>query len=68
MNVLFIHNNFPAQYRYLARALSRDPSVKMVAIGSTTSQKMPGVELRKYALPTRDLAGTHPFARRFDLE
>lgn len=68
MNVLFVHNNFPAQYRYLARALSRDPSVKMVAIGSGTSQAVTGVQLRKYALEPKDLAGSHPFARRFDLE
>ena len=39
MNVLFVHNNFPAQYRYLARALARDPNVKMVAIGSSTSRE-----------------------------
>jgi glycosyltransferase involved in cell wall biosynthesis len=68
MNVLFVHNNFPAQYRYLARALSRDPDVRMVAIGSSTSQALAGVKLRKYALGTSDLAGTHPFARRFDVE
>jgi len=68
MNVLFVHNNFPAQYRYLARALGRDPKVQMVAIGSATSRAVPGVELKKYALGMSDLAGTHPFARRFDLE
>lgn len=68
VNVLFVHNNFPAQFRYLARALSRDSSVKMVGIGSTTSQNVDGVDLRKYILSPRNLAGTHPFARRFDME
>jgi glycosyltransferase involved in cell wall biosynthesis len=68
MNVLFVHNNFPAQYRYLARALSRDPTVKMVAIGTSSSQAMAGVTLKRYSLGTPDLAGSHPFARRFDLE
>lgn len=68
MNVLFVHNNFPAQYRYLARALARQNSVRMVAIGAGSSRPIPGVELRKYALSSSDLAGTHPFARRFDLE
>jgi glycosyltransferase involved in cell wall biosynthesis len=68
MNVLFIHNNFPAQFRYLTRALARDPGVKMVAIGTATAQNVPGVQLMKYALHPRDLSGTHPFARRFDLE
>src|SRR5258708_18477863 len=68
MNVLFVHNNFPAQYRYIARALARDPNVKMVAIGSSTPRGSPGVNLKKSALGTSDLAGTHRFARRFDLE
>jgi len=68
MNVLFVHNNFPAQYRYLARALARNPDVRMMAIGSGSSQAMPGVKLKKYSLSPSDLWGTHPFARRFDLE
>jgi glycosyltransferase involved in cell wall biosynthesis len=29
---------------------------------------MPSVKLIKYALPDADVSGTHPFARRFDLE
>ncbi len=68
MNVLFVHNNFPAQYRYLARFLARQPDVKMMAIGSRTAKSVPAVELRRYMLEPKDLAGTHPFARRFDLE
>lgn len=68
MNILFIHNNFPAQFRNLAAALVRDPKVRVVAIGSQTAVPWPGVRLLKYALPEVDIAGTHPFARRFDLE
>src|SRR5215472_3013072 len=68
MNVLFVHNNFPAQYRHIARALVRDPSVKVAAIGTMTSRGMNGVDLRKYTLTDADVSVTHPFARRFDLE
>jgi glycosyltransferase involved in cell wall biosynthesis len=68
MNVLFVHNNFPAQYRHIARALSRDPNVKVAAIGTTASRYMNGVDLRKYSLNDGDVSTTHPFARRFDLE
>jgi glycosyltransferase involved in cell wall biosynthesis len=68
MNVLFIHNNFPAQFRNLTAALARDPKVSVAAIGSYTAVPRPGVRLIKYALPEVDIAGTHPFARRFDLE
>jgi glycosyltransferase involved in cell wall biosynthesis len=68
MKVLFVHNNFPAQYRHVARALARDPQVQLAAIGSITAPGVEGIDLRKYALPAGDVAPTHPFARRFDLE
>jgi glycosyltransferase involved in cell wall biosynthesis len=68
MNVLFVHNNFPAQYRHIARILSRDPGVKVAAIGTMTSRPINNVDLRKYSLSDTDVSSTHPFARRFDLE
>jgi glycosyltransferase involved in cell wall biosynthesis len=68
MNVLFVHNNFPAQYRNLASALAHQPGVKIAAIGSTTARPLPAVKLLKYALEDADVSLTHPFARRFDLE
>ena len=68
MNVLIIHNNFPAQYQYVARALARDPQMRIFAIGSSTSQKINGLTLLRYSLPNVDVSTTHPFARRFDME
>ena len=68
MKVLFVHNNFPAQYLNLATALAREPGVQLAAIGAASSQNLPSVKLIKYALPDADLSGTHPFARRFDME
>ena len=68
MNVLFVHNNFPAQFQHVARALAADPSVRVAAIGSSTSRPIKGVKLVKYNLTDVDVTATHPFARRFDLE
>ena len=68
MNILFVHNNLPAQFRNLIRTLAGDPSVRMAAIGSPTSRAMRGVELHKYHMNSADVSATHPFARRFDLE
>ena len=68
MNILFVHNNLPAQFRNLIRTLAGDPSVRMAAIGSPSSRAMRGVELHKYHLNSADVSATHPFARRFDLE
>ena len=65
MNVLFVHNNFPAQYRNLASALAQQPGVKIAAIGSATARSLPAVKLVKYALEDADVSLTHPFARRF---
>jgi glycosyltransferase involved in cell wall biosynthesis len=68
MKVLFIHNNFPAQFRNLAAALAKEPGHELVAIGAATAQPMPSVRLIKYAMANADVSTTHPFARRFDLE
>jgi glycosyltransferase involved in cell wall biosynthesis len=68
MNVLFVHNNFPAQYKHIVRALANHPNVNMAAIGAGASRASKGVNLRKYSLNNVDVSATHPFARRFDLE
>ena len=68
MKILFVHNNFPAQYRNIAAALAKEPDVELVAVGASNAKSMPSVKLIKYALPDADVSGTHPFARRFDVE
>ena len=68
MNILFVHNNFPAQFRHVAQALARDPKVSVVGVGAPGSQQVPGARLFKYSMNRVDVAATHPFARRFDIE
>jgi glycosyltransferase involved in cell wall biosynthesis len=68
MNILFVHNNFPAQFRYIVRALLRESDVALAAIASPGARSIKGVRLLKYAQPQSAVASTHPFARRFDLE
>jgi glycosyltransferase involved in cell wall biosynthesis len=69
MNILFVHNNFPAQFRHVARVLARRQDVAMAAIGSPTARPMSKIRLLKYgALSDSDVSATQPFARRFDLE
>jgi len=68
MNVLFVHNNFPGQYRHIARELARDPQNHLAAIGTSTAQEIDGVKLIKYCLNGVDLSASHPFSRRFDME
>jgi glycosyltransferase involved in cell wall biosynthesis len=68
MKVLFVHNNFPAQFRNLAASLAQEGGHELVAVGASTARGMPSVKLVKYVLASADVASTHPFARRFDLE
>ena len=68
MNILFVHNNFPAQFRNLAEELSVSPAHKVVAIGAQGARAPDNVDLRRYRLPYFDVSATHPFARRFDVE
>lgn len=68
MKALFVHNNFPAQFRNLVEALREIDGFELAAIGSETAQAIEGVTLQRYTLPPIDVAATHPFARRFDAE
>lgn len=68
MDILFLHNNFPGQFRNLAKKLVKESNVRVAAIGSSTASVMDGVNLVKYALDVHNAIETHPFARRFDLE
>jgi glycosyltransferase involved in cell wall biosynthesis len=68
MNILFVHNNFPAQFSHLAHSLAQRPDCRVAAIGSRTARSIANVDLRRYAMTAADVSSTHPFARRFDME
>ncbi|MFE1601548.1 glycosyltransferase [Methylobacterium sp. ID0610] len=68
MRFLFVHNNFPAQFRFLAEHLARDPQHRVAAIGTTTARDLPGIRVERYAFEDIGHAEVHPFARRFDRE
>jgi glycosyltransferase involved in cell wall biosynthesis len=68
MDVLFVHNNFPAQFKHLARFLARQPGVRIAAIGAQNARPTDNVRLLKYVLTDVDVSSSHPFSRRFDLE
>ena len=51
MNVLFIHQNFPGQFKHLAPALAALPGHRVVAMHINPSPPMAGVQLVPYAVP-----------------
>jgi len=67
-DILFVHNNFPGQYKLLVQHLSKLPNFRVFAIGSHTAAEQAGVEIQRYTLATGELEATHSFARRFELE
>lgn len=67
MKILFVHQNFPAQFRNVAIALSRAANVQMAAIGCDTARSIVGVTLYRYPAPARHTP-SHSFSRRFDGE
>lgn len=66
-DILFIHANFPAQFRSHASYLAAQSRFRVFAIGGETARSLRGVALRRYRLPRRDTK-VHPFARRLDQE
>lgn len=68
MKVLFVHQNFPAQFAGAASALAARDGHEVVAIGSQTARALPKVRLIRYTFGADEIGTVHPFARRFEVE
>lgn len=68
IDVLFIHSNFPAQFRNLAAHLAGQGGFRVKAIGSRSARALPGVEVKRYSYMPGRSAAIHAFARRFEQE
>jgi glycosyltransferase involved in cell wall biosynthesis len=62
MRFLFIHQNFPGQFRHILRALI-DRGHVVVGIGGPTARPVAGVRLERYEFQLPDVSKVHPFAR-----
>lgn len=61
--VMFVHNNFPAQFRDLAQSLVA-MGVPVCALGQDHAAVMPGVRTARYSLPRGSTPGIYPLAVR----
>ncbi len=67
MRVLFIHQNFPGQYKHLAPRLAADPANRVTAIGDAANlhgrPAPPGVAVLGYPSPKDGSPEIHPYLR-----
>jgi glycosyltransferase involved in cell wall biosynthesis len=70
LQVLFVHPNFPGQFRRIATALARKPGFTVMGAGDATWIKgagaIPDVRVINYPAPPTTSDATHPYARKFD--
>lgn len=66
MKVLFIHQNFPAQYRHIALYLARQGGHSLVSIAKTTAGRVRGVHPFYYHIGETPSRSQHPFANDFE--
>jgi glycosyltransferase involved in cell wall biosynthesis len=59
VNILFIHQNFPGQFKHLAPALASRPRHRVVAMHINPTADLPGVRTVRYAPPPGQAAGGH---------
>jgi len=64
MNVLFVHQNFPGQFKHLAPHLAR-AGHRVQALG-IEGPGVPGIELRRYKPQRATARQTHPWAQEFE--
>ncbi|MCL2644567.1 MAG: glycosyltransferase family 4 protein [Betaproteobacteria bacterium] len=66
MKALFIHQNFPGQFRHFANHLAQQPGTEVLAIGRDTAPGMKGVRLLRYRPHRVPGKETHPYVRSFE--
>lgn len=66
MRILFLHPNFPAQFRHLATALSQDPRNQVVFATSRLEGSIPGVHKVIYQESRPVHSQTHPYVRSLE--
>ncbi|HEX9648424.1 MAG TPA: glycosyl transferase family 1, partial [Alphaproteobacteria bacterium] len=66
MNILFIHQNFPAQYRHIALSYAREGGHGLVAVGKDTAGRVKGVRHVLYKLTRPPRQSRHPYVHDFE--
>ncbi len=63
VQALFIHQNFPGQYRHLAPVIAQRKGAKVVGLGERPNVALPGVQHIRYPAPQGAGEKTHRYLR-----
>ena len=67
MKILFVHQNFPGQFRHTARSLAADPKNTVVAVCiNQPAYPTPGVRVFRYKPDAPKASTAHPLATDFE--
>ena len=67
MNILFIHQNFPGQFKHLAPALAGSGhNISALILGKPKVKKWHGVKLFSYTLERKNAKDSHPWTVDFE--
>lgn len=66
MNILFLHRNFPAQFRYIIQELAKNKENKVVFITNNNSRTIPGVLKIPYKLKRKVPDDCHSYLRFYE--
>ncbi len=66
VRILFIHNNFPAQYRHIAAALAKDPKHQVGFLTQSKTGDIPGVTKVLFEPTRKAHESTHTYVKLFE--
>lgn len=66
MNILFVHQNMPAQFKHVAPALAAVPGNRVAFLTRNCRAALPGVRAVTYDAPRAASPQTHAYLRRFE--
>jgi len=71
MRYLFIHQNFPGQFRHIIQALAREPANQVIGVGDaanigTHPEQPPHIRVLSYEIQGQPQRQTHRYLRDFD--
>lgn len=66
MNILFIHKNFPGQFKYISLILANQPGNRVVFITEEDQLELKGIEKRIYKYTEEVSEDCHPYLEHFE--